>query len=408
MTGASEPATPRAPAVADRSGEPRLLEDPGRIDVPWMTHLLLDLLRIPSPSGRTDQVMQFLGEAVRDLGYQLKITRRGALVADLGGGDGPARAVVAHADTIGCMVNEVLPSGRLAIVPVGTHSARFAEGARVSIFTDEGRHSGTILPRLASGHAFGDAVDTQGIGWDHVEVRVDHPVQSAEDTAALGIQIGDFVAFDALPEVTTSGYVKSRHLDGKAGIAAVLAALKSLRDDHVHLEVPARLLLTVSEEVGHGASHGLDDGVTEMMSVDVGIVAPGQNSSEQAVSVAMHDLHGPFDFHLTRHLLRLARQREIPHRRDVFKFYRSDVASALEAGAATRAALVGFGVDATHGHERTHLDGIVATARLVRAWLQSPRTFETWDAEPAGSLEDFPSTSVQPAEPGPEIERREP
>lgn len=370
-----------------------------------MTHLLLDLVRIPSPSGRTDHVVQFLGEKLEELGCELRVTRRGAIVANIGSGEGPRRAVVAHADTIGCMVQSILPNGRLELAQVGTHSARFAEGARVTIFTDEGRFSGTVLPRLASGHAFGDEVDTQGVGWDHVEVRIDEDTSTPEQTRALGIEVGDFVTFDALPEVTASGYVKSRHLDGKAGVAAVLAAVKSLRDDHRTVDVPASLLITVAEEVGHGASAGLDEDVTEMVSVDVGVVAPGQNSSERAVTVAMQDLHGPFDFHLSRHLLSLAEADEIPVRRDVFRYYRSDVAAALEAGAATRAALIGFGVDATHGHERTHLDGIVATARLVRSWLLSDRTFTSWDVEPAGPLEDFPSTSVQPADPTPEIDR---
>ncbi|OWY58881.1 peptidase M42, partial [cyanobacterium TDX16] len=175
-----------------------------------------------------------------------------------------------------------------AVSPIGTWSARFAEGGRVLVLTDDTdtNHTGTVLPLLASGHAFGDQVDTQGIGWDQVEVRIDEDVRSADDLAALGIQVGDFVAFDADPVVTSSGYVKSRHLDGKAGVAAALAAFKAVADSGERLAVPAHLLVTIAEEVGQGASHGLDVDVAEMVSIDNGVIAPGQHTLERGATVA--------------------------------------------------------------------------------------------------------------------------
>ncbi len=196
--------------------------------------------------------------------------------------------------------------------------------------------------------------------------------------------------------------MKSRHLDDKAGVAAVFAAFKALRDHDVTPQVPSQLLITISEEVGHGASSGLHQDVAEMVSVDSAVVAPVQHSTETGVTIAMQDLHGPYDYHLTRKLLRLAAAHGIETNRDVFTHYRSDVASALEAGAETRAALVGFGVDATHGHERTHLDSIRQTAELTALYLQTGLTHGDWDERPAGPLADFPSSSVQPAprEPG--------
>jgi peptidase M42 family hydrolase len=383
--------------------------DPVRpdIDVDWLTRVLVDLVRIPSPTGRTDQVMQYVGDLLEELGLEVRLTRRGAMVTTLAGEqDAPGRAVIVHSDTIGAMVREVLPSGRLALVPVGTHSARFAEGSRVTVFTDEPGvvHTGTILPRKASGHAFGDEIDTQGVGWDHVEVRIDAHVSSPADTEALGIRIGDHVALQALPEVTPTGFVKSRHLDDKAGIAAVLAAVKALQEQDVVLPVTAHLLVTISEEVGHGASHGLHTDVAEMVSVDAAVVAPGQASTETGVTIAMQDLHGPFDYHLTRKLLRLGAAHDLDLHRDVFRYYRSDVAAALEAGAETRAALIGFGVDATHGFERTHLDSLRQTAELVGLYLQTDLTFESWDQDRTGQLSDFPSRSVQPADKGPVLD----
>ena len=361
------------------------------IDMDYVQDLLLRLLRTPSVSGRTDDIMRMLGAEIAGLGMPTQLTRRGSLIADLAGEqDTPDRAIVVHSDTIGCLVKELKPNGRLRIVPVGTFSARFAEGARVHVFTDDPDvvWTGTVLPLLASGHTYGDEVDTQGIGWSHVEVRVDADVASAEDLGALGIQIGDFIALDADPVITPNGYVKSRHLDDKAGVAAALGAFKALIDHDVVPPVSAHLLITILEEIGQGASHGLHADVAELVSVDNAVIAPGQASRETGVNVAMSDSTGPFDFHLTRRLLRLAAEANIPAQRDVYNFYRSDVASAIESGAEMRAALIGFGVDASHGHERTHTEGIRHVAELLTVYLQSPLTFES-DVAPSAPVDEF-------------------
>jgi peptidase M42 family hydrolase len=369
------------------------------VDVPWMVDLLMQMLRTPSPSGRTDAVMQLLGDVLVDLPVELSVTRRGSLLATFAGrASTGARAVVAHADTIGCMVRALKPNGRLAVVPVGTHSARFAEGCRVTILTDDPDRTyvGTILPLLASGHAFGDEIDNQPTGWDHVEVRVDEACRDAADLAALGIKVGDFVALDSLPIVTDSGFIVARHLDGKAGVAAAMGAVHALCRSGADLPHEVHLLITIAEEIGQGASHGLREDVAEMVSIDNAVCAPGTHSIEDGVTIPMADMTGPFDYHLTRHLCALCEAHEIPYARDIFRFYRSDVAAALEAGAETRAALVAFGLDASHGAERTHVDSIVAVARLLCAYLVSPLTFARWDREPQGDLRDFPS-SRQPA-----------
>lgn len=373
---------------------------PVKIDTEWMRDVLLDLLRIPSPTGRTDAIMQYVGERFEEIGLRFELTRRGAMVGSLDPAEGElARAVVVHADTIGCMVTGLKDNGRLALMPVGTHSARFSEGARVTVYTDDPErwYTGTVLPTKASGHAFGDEIDSQPVGWDHVEVRVDENVDDADDLRELGIQVGDHVAHVAFPVISPSGYLNSRHLDDKGGVAAALAAFKAVIEHGEPLDVGAHLLVTIAEEVGHGASSGLYQDVAELLSIDAAVAAPGQSSTESGITVAMQDLHGPFDYHLTRRLHALALEHGIESHRDVFRYYRSDVAAALEAGAETRAALIGFGVDATHGHERTHLDSLDATARLLSLYLQTPLTFENWDALSRRPLERFPSTAVQPA-----------
>ncbi len=370
-------------------------------DSAWMIDTLLTLLQTPSPTGRTDAVMQLIGDIFAGFGLSFSLTRRGALIAELpGGSQTTERALVVHADTTGCMVKGLKDNGRLEVIPVGTFSARFAAGARVRILSEDADQfiTGTIMPLKASGHAFGDEVDTQPTDWDHVEVRVDRKVSCREDLFRLGIQIGDYAPLLANPVLTEDGFVVSRHLDDKAGVAVVLALLKNLTDNAIELPHRTAVMVTIAEEVGYGASTGLPDDIAEMISVDNAVCAPGQNSREDTVTVPMSDLHGPYDYHLTRKLLRLADEHGIACTPDVFRYYRSDVAAAIEAGANTRAALVGFGVDGSHGWERTHIDSMKATYGLLHSWIRSPLTFADWDANPSGSgsLEDFPS-SHQPA-----------
>lgn len=368
------------------------------IDMDYVRDLLVRMLRTPSPTGRTDEIMHMLGEELEALGIDFYLTRLGSIVAEIPGvQDSPDRAVVVHSDTIGCIVKGIRPNGRLAIVPVGTFSARFAEGARVKVFTDDTEtfYTGTILPLKASGHTYNDEVDIQRVAWEQVEVRLDEFVHTPEEAEALGIRPGDFVALEANPVITRTGFVNSRHLDDKAGVAAAMGAFKAAVDHRIELPVTAHLLVTIAEEVGQGASHGLDADVAEMVSVDNAVVAPGQHSRETGVTVAMKDQVGPFDYHLTRKLLRLCRELGIPVQRDVFNYYKSDISAALGAGAETRAALIGFGVDSSHGWERTHLDAIRNVAELVVAYLQTPLTF-AWDERPRGGLADFPAQDAEP------------
>jgi peptidase M42 family hydrolase len=343
--------------------------------------------------------MQLIGDILDGLGVPFSLTRRGALTAELPGESTTTeRALVVHADTIGCMVRSLKDNGRLELIPVGTFSARFATGARVRIFSDDPDDfmTGTVMPLKASGHRFGDEIDSQPTDWEHVEVRIDRKVSTREDLVRLGLNIGDFVAMITSPELTADGFVVSRHLDGKAGVAIALALAKNVAENKVVLPHQTMIMVTITEEVGHGASHGLPADVAELISVDNAVCAPGQHSIEDGVTIPMADMHGPFDYHLTRKLCRLAEERGIRFARDVFRYYRSDAAAAIEAGAGTRAALVGFGLDGSHGWERTHMDSLEAVYGLLHAWLRTPLTFEKWDAQPSGKLRDFPS-SEQPA-----------
>jgi peptidase M42 family hydrolase len=364
-----------------------------KIDRDYLLEMLVRLVNVPSPCGFTDRIVHLVGEELETLRIPFELTRRGAIRAHLKGQQrSPDRGIVAHLDTLGALVRSVKPNGRLAVAPIGTWSSRFAEGARVTIYTEQGERRGTVLPLLASGHTFGERVDAQPTAWDQVEVRVDEVADTGDDLHALGFQIGDAVAFDPNCEVMRNGYIVSRHLDDKAGVASILAAAKAITDSDAPIPLDCHLLFTISEEVGSGASHVLHGDVAELVAIDNATNAPGQNSMERGVTVAMMDSSGPFDYHLTQKLIQVCQEFAVPFSRDVFRDYRCDAASAIEAGNDLRTALVCFSADASHGYERTHIESLHALAQLLSLYIQSPPTFYR-DRLELGPLEGFPTQS---------------
>lgn len=367
------------------------------IDVEYLAERLKRLLAIPSPTGFTDNIAREVGEELKRLGVSFEMTRRGAIRARLPGHKSrPARAIISHLDTLGAQVRSIRPDGRLSLVPIGHWSARFAEGARVTVFSASGAYRGTILPPKASGHAFGDEVDTAPIGWEHVALRVDGRANDPKQVAQLGIEIGDIVAIDPQPEFLDNGYIVSRHLDDKAGAALMLAALKAMLEAKEIPTVDTLWLFSISEEVGHGASDVLTHDIASMVVIDNGCTAPGQNSSEFGVTIGMADMTGPFDYHTTRKLIDLCIEHDIRYQRDVFIHYRSDSASAIEAGADVRTALATFGVDASHGYERIHMHALRSIAELLTTYALSPVVIQR-DAVAAGSLVGFPEQEITEA-----------
>ncbi|MCT8973452.1 osmoprotectant NAGGN system M42 family peptidase [Microbaculum marinisediminis] len=357
------------------------------IDADYISEILKQLLDIPSPTGYTDPVVRFVSTELEKLGLDVEMTRRGAIRAIRPGRKQQgARAIVSHLDTLGAQVKALKENGRLAVVPIGHWSARFAEGARATVFAEKGGYRGTILPLKASGHTYNDQVDKMPVGWDYVEMRVDALARDAADLEKLRIDVGDIVAIDPQPEFLDNGFIVSRHLDNKAGVAVMLAALKALQDEDTDTPVDIHWLFTIAEEVGVGASSILTSDIASMVTVDNGTTAPGQNSAEFGVTIAMADQTGPFDYHLTKKLVELCRTNDIRFQKDVFRYYRSDSASAIEAGADVRTALITFGVDASHGYERIHMHALRSLAELVTAYVSSPvaikRDFEeTADAK---------------------------
>ncbi len=362
------------------------------IDLDYLTRTLEKLVSIPSPSGYTDSVVHWVGEELQRLGIPFELTRRGAIRAVLEGREPTAgRALVAHLDTLGAMVKRLKPNGRAELVPIGTWSSRFAEGGRVSIFASEGGVlRGTVLPLKASGHTYNDAVDSQPSTWENLEIRIDEFSDSQEELQQLGVRVGDYVAFDPNFELSGNGFINARHLDNNAGVAVLLAAAEAMRRENIDLPMSCYLLFTIFEEVGSGASSVLHGDIAEMVSVDNSTVAPGQNSIETGITIAMMDSSGPFDYHLTHRLIDLCERNGLKYTRDIFKYYRCDAASAVEAGNDIRTALICYGLDASHGYERTHQFSLFELAKLITCYMQSEATIKR-DRIDLGPLEGFPT-----------------
>jgi len=357
----------------------------------YLLNQLISMLQIPSPSGYTDQIVHYVCNELDALDIPYNVTRRGAIRATLSGkGSALDRAVCVHLDTLGAMVSRLKSNGRLAIRPIGTWSSRFAEGARVTVFTEGREFRGRVLPLKASGHVYGDAVDTQPVSWDQIEVRVDARCHNKADLEAKGFCPGDFIAVDPCPEIDDQeGFINARHLDDKAGAAVLLSVARTICGSGIVLPVDCHLLFTINEEVGLGATEVLHNDITEMIVIDSAMTAPGQNSTEYDATLVMMDQSGPFDYHLNRKLADLCRKNDIAFNKDLFEFYRSDAASAIEAGSDIRTALVGFGVDASHGYERTHISSLKQVESLILAYVQSAPTFNR-DKDEMSSITGFP------------------
>ena len=342
------------------------------LDEAYLRQTLAELLAIPSPLGVTEAIAGYVKSKLNELNVEFYTKRRGTIVATLPGQQTRAdRAIAAHLDTLGAMVQAIKPSGRIALVPLGTWSARFAEGGRVSVLAGDTPIRGTLLPVKSSGHVYGDEVDALPVGWDYLELRLDESCNNAQDVSELGIDVGTFIAFDPNTEFLPNGYISSRYLDDKAGVACLLTAIKALGESQA-LAVECHPIFTLSEETGCGCGHAPDDNVGELVSVDIGPVAPGQNSSEHTANIGMKDTSGVYHSALVNQLIALCDTHNIPYHKDVYKFYRSDTNSAILAGNDLKHGLITFGTESTHGYERTHIDSLLSVSRLLVAYMTSP------------------------------------
>ena len=343
------------------------------VNVPYITRVLVDLCAIPSPTGMTGDAVRYVAQELEAIGLLGRFTRKGALVATLPGGEAPVRGLAAHVDTLGAMVKEIKPTGRLKMTQVGGYPWSAIEGETCVVHCSTGRRvTGTIVNVRASHHVYGTAQDTERRNDNSLEVRLDERVSGPDDARACGVAVGDFISLDPRLVVTDSGFVKSRHLDDKACVAVLLGVARAAREASLPLAATTHLFISNYEETGHGACAGLPPETEELVAIDMAAVGEGQTSDEYSVTVCVKDSSGPYDHALTSALRRAGDRAGIPYKVDVYPEYSSDASAALKAGAEVRAALVGPGIDASHAHERTHVDALRATAELLLEYLAHP------------------------------------
>lgn len=338
----------------------------------YAVNLALELLAIPSVAGDCVEVIQRVAHEFEVLGVPFEETKKGALIASWRGADEVRHRVVsAHVDTLGAVVRQIKPNGRLRLFPLGGFDWRSFAGENCFVRTLEGReYRGTLLPDHAARHAFSETVRNEVHDLDNVELRLDIRTDSRAGTEALGIHCGDLVFFDPRSELTETGYLKSRFLDDKVGVAILLGAIKSMREQGLAPAHTTHFYISNYEEIGHGTPV-VPPGTVEVVAVDVGVVAEGCASSEHAVTILSRDNVMPYDREGVLQLKRLADDEGIPYRIDAYINYASDASVTVKSGKDVRAVCFGPGTEATHHYERTHRDAVDASIRLLTAYLQA-------------------------------------
>ncbi|MFM0778672.1 M42 family metallopeptidase [Streptococcus suis] len=334
---------------------------------------IVTLTNTPSPTGFTTDIMNYIQAEVESFGYAAnKTAKGGVLVTVPGENDQEHRMVTAHLDTLGAMVRAVKPDGRLKMDLVGGFGYPSIEGENCLIHCAKNgkTFTGTILMHQTSVHVYRDA-STAERNQTNMEIRLDEKVTNADETRALGIEVGDFISFDPRTVVTETGFIKSRHLDDKVSAAILLHLLKVYKEEGATMPYTTHFYFSNNEEIGYGANSSIPAQVVEYLAVDMGAMGDDQQTDEYTVSICVKDGSGPYHYELRQHLVALAERDGIPYKLDIYPYYGSDASAAMRAGVDVKHALLGAGIESSHSYERTHLDSVVATERMVDAYLKS-------------------------------------
>jgi putative aminopeptidase FrvX len=335
-------------------------------------NLIKELVSIPSPSGNTNHVINYVEKFLKEFNVETTRNRKGGLIATIPGKDtAQHRMLTAHVDTLGAMVKEIKPSGRLKIDLIGGFKYNSIEGEYCLIETSSGKKiSGTILMHQQSVHVYKDAGKAER-NIDNIEVRIDEKVHTANEVRALGIEVGDFVSFDPRVEITESGYIKSRHLDDKASVAILLQLMKEIKTQNIVLPYTTHFLISNNEEIGYGGNSNITPETVEYLAVDMGAMGDGQSTDEYTVSICAKDASGPYHYELRKKLVQLCEENDIQYKIDLYPFYGSDASAAIRSGHDIVHGLIGPGIDSSHAFERTHQSSLENTAKLLFHYVQS-------------------------------------
>ena len=335
--------------------------------------IIKQLVSIPSPSGNTTKVIEYVEDFLKDYDVEMKRNRKGGLLVTLQGASNyEHRMLTAHVDTLGAMVKEIKSNGRLKLAMIGGFRWNSVEGEYCEIETTTGKNiTGTILMHQTSVHVYKNAGDAPR-NEDNIEVRIDEKVSNADEVRALGIQVGDFVSFDPRVQVTESGYIKSRHLDDKASVGILLNLIATIKKEGITLPYTTHFLISNNEEIGYGGNSNISPETVEYLAVDMGALGDGQSSDEYTVSICVKDSSGPYHYGLRKHLVQLAEENGVEYKLDIYPFYGSDASAAIRSGHDIIHGLIGPGIESSHAFERTHVTSIANTEKLLWHYVQSP------------------------------------
>ena len=337
-------------------------------DINYFKETAHKIFNIDSPSGYSENINKVLIELLNELGYTATLTNKGNVALKVAGESNEKTvATSAHVDTLGLMVRSINGDGTLNVTRIGGPQIATLDGEYCKIQTRFNQtYTGTILSNSASSHVYEDS-DKQRKE-NNVVVRIDEKVNSKKDVLDLGIQNGDYIFIEPKFMITESGFIKSRFIDDKASVCVILSVLKYLKENNLKPAYDTFIYFVNHEEVGHGAAT-VDENITEFVTVDMGCIGKDLAGNEYAVSIAAKDSGGPYDYELTTRLIKLAKENNVNYVVDIFPYYGSDVGAAYRSGRDLKGALIGQGVHASHGMERTHLDGCINTMTLLTLYL---------------------------------------
>lgn len=335
----------------------------------YLLNTAKQLLEFNSPSGFCFEIINMVKEKVEKLGYRCYETNKGCLVIDIKGkSNEKVIGLSAHVDTLGAMVRSITNKGTLKFTLIGGPIVPTLDGEYCTIRTRDGKeYSGTFLSSSAAVHVYEDA-SSRKRDPENMEIRIDEVVKNKEDVLNLGICSGDFVFIDPKTTITESGFVKSRFIDDKGSVACLISLLELLSREKIVPNFDTKILISTYEEVGHGASYIPED-ITEMISVDMGCIGDDLNCTEYDVSICAKDSGGPYDYNMITELVNLSKENNLNYVIDIYPRYGSDVGAALRGGNNIRGALIGPGVHASHGMERTHYSALENTIKLIYLYL---------------------------------------
>lgn len=336
----------------------------------YVLNTLKEILSVDSPSGYTDNVIQKLKELANETGNKLDISNCGMGIISVNGiSNEKTIGIATHIDTLGLMVKSITDNGRLKISRIGGPIYPTLDSELCKIYTRDGKvYEGTIFSTSPSAHVYKD-VNTVEKNDETLEVVLDEIVKNKQDVINLGINNGDFIAIDPKTVITKNDFIKSRFLDDKLSVAIVLGVLKYFKDNNIIPKYNIKFLFSVYEEVGHGTSYIPTD-ISELISVDMGCIGKDLSCTEMDVSICAKDASGPYDYNITNEFINIAKLNNLKYAVDVYTFYSSDVSVALKSGNDIKGALIGPGVFASHGYERSHYSAVENTMKLLVEYLK--------------------------------------